>query len=172
MKATPSRASLFFTLSLDGRSAGAHHSAMARSLPIALCFLLSAACAKDIETKDRLMPQTNNHIDYVEFAAEDLTAFKSFYSAVFGWSFQDWGEGYISFEGAGLDGGVRGGETPTPGSTLVILYADDLEATEKKVVAAGGEITERHEFPGGRRFHFRDPVGNALAVWTKVEEEN
>ena len=118
------------------------------------------------------MPQTNNHIDYVEFAAEDLTAFKSFYSAVFGWSFQDWGEDYISFEGAGLDGGVRGGETPAPGSTLVILYADDLEATEKKVVAAGGEITERHDFPGGRRFHFRDPVGNTLAVWTKVEEEN
>lgn len=113
----------------------------------------------------------NNHIDYVELAAEDLSAAKAFYGEAFGWTFQDWGETYVSFEGAGLDGGIRGGEKPIAGSTLVILYADDLEASEKRVVDAGGEITERHDFPGGRRFHFRDPVGNVLAVWTPAESE-
>ncbi|PQA88814.1 VOC family protein [Hyphococcus luteus] len=111
----------------------------------------------------------NNRIDYVELAAEDLSAAKAFYAAAFGWTFQDWGETYVSFEGAGLDGGIRGGEKPVAGSTLVILYADDLEASEKRVVDAGGEITERHDFPGGRRFHFRDPAGNVLAVWTKAD---
>ena len=116
------------------------------------------------------MGQKNNHIDYVELAAKDLSVAKAFYSAAFGWEFQDWGETYVSFTGAGLDGGIRGGETPVKGSTLVILYADDLEASEKRVVDAGGEITERHDFPGGRRFHFRDPSGNELAVWIKVEE--
>lgn len=116
------------------------------------------------------MPQTDNHIDYVELAAEDLGAAKAFYAKAFGWEFQDWGETYVSFSGAGLDGGIRGGEKPVNGSTTVILYADDLDAAEKRVVAAGGEITERHEFPGGRRFHFRDTVGNALAVWTKAGE--
>jgi len=116
-----------------------------------------------------MMAQTNNHIDYVEFAAEDLAAAKTFYAAAFGWEFQDWGPDYVSFAGAGLDGGIRGGEKPVAGSTLVILYADDLEASEKRVTAAGGEITERHEFPGGRRFHFRDPAGNVLGVWTKAE---
>lgn len=116
------------------------------------------------------MPQTDNHIDYVELAAEDLGAAKAFYAKAFGWEFQDWGETYASFTGAGLDGGIRGGEKPVNGSTTVILYADDLDAAEKRVVAAGGEITERHEFPGGRRFHFRDTVGNALAVWTKAGE--
>lgn len=116
------------------------------------------------------MPQTNNHIDYVELAAQDIAAFKAFYQKVFKWEFQDWGPDYASFSGAGIDGGVRGGETPVPGSTLVILYADDLEASEKNVANAGGEITERHEFPGGRRFHFRDPAGNVLGVWTVVEE--
>lgn len=117
------------------------------------------------------MPQTNNHIDYVELAAEDLPRAKSFYGEVFGWSFEDWGPDYVSFSGAGLDGGIRGGEAPSPGSTLVILYADDLEATEKRVTAAGGEIVERHDFPGGRRFHFRDPAGNVLGVWTPVAED-
>ncbi len=120
---------------------------------------------------ETVVGQQNNHFDYVELAAEDLAAVKAFYSAAFGWAFQDWGDAYVSFAGAGLDGGVRGGEKPVDGSTLVILYADDLEASEKRVVDAGGEILERHDFPGGRRVHFRDPSGNRLAVWTKVEQE-
>ncbi|WDI32787.1 VOC family protein [Hyphococcus flavus] len=115
------------------------------------------------------MAQTNNHVDYVEFAAEDLSVVKAFYAAAFGWEFQDWGDTYISFSGAGLDGGFRGGEKPVEGSSLTILYADNLEESEKRVVDAGGEIVERHDFPGGRRFHFRDPAGNILGVWTTVE---
>lgn len=114
------------------------------------------------------MPTKDIRIDYVEFAAEDLDAFKTFYGEAFGWRFQDFGPDYASFEGAGLDGGVRKG-APAAGSTLVVLYADDLAAAEKKVVAAGGEILERHEFPGGRRFHFRDVAGNVLGVWTKAQ---
>jgi len=36
------------------------------------------------------------------------------------------------------------------------------------VQAAGGEITHPiFAFPGGRRFHFRDPSGNDLAVWSE-----
>ena len=116
------------------------------------------------------MTKTAHHIDYVEFAATDLGLVKAFYGAAFGWSFEDWGPDYVSFSGAGLDGGFRGGETPKAGSSLVILYTDDLEATERRVIDAGGEITERHEFPGGRRFHFKDPAGNILAVWTPAED--
>jgi hypothetical protein len=112
--------------------------------------------------------QKANQIDYVEFAAQDLAAFKKFYGEAFGWTFQDWGPDYVSFEGAGIDGGVRGGETPRAGSTTVILYADDLEAAERRVEKAGGVIGARHEFPGGRRFHFADTTGNELAVWTKA----
>ena len=110
----------------------------------------------------------DKHIDYVEFAASDLKQAQAFYEEAFGWSFQEWGPGYMSFSGSGLEGGFRGGEEPVPGTTLVILYGDDLEASEARVAAAGGEIVERHDFPGGRRFHFRDPSGNVLAVWTKA----
>lgn len=110
----------------------------------------------------------NNHIDYVELAAEDLDVASAFYKEAFGWSFQSWGPEYASFSGSGVEGGFRGGQQPVDGSTLVILYADDLDASEARITAAGGEITERHEFPGGRRFHFRDTCGNVLAVWTKA----
>lgn len=116
------------------------------------------------------MTHTDKHIDYVEFAAEDLAAVKKFYGDVFGWTFQDWGPDYVSFSGAGIEGGFSSARKPVAGTTLIILYADDLDATEARVAAAGGEIVERHEFPGGRRFHFRDPAGNVLGVWTTVEE--
>jgi len=51
---------------------------------------------------------------------------------------------------------------------LVVLYAKALEDTRRKVIEAGGTITkETFEFPGGRRFHFADPNGNELAVWSE-----
>jgi predicted enzyme related to lactoylglutathione lyase len=104
-------------------------------------------------------------IDYVEFHGGDLSAVKRFYGAAFGWTFTDYGPTYTAFAGQGRDGGFNAeDDLPAP---LVILYAHDLEAMQSKVEAAGGQIVrEIFTFPGGRRFHFRDPSGNVLAVWT------
>ncbi len=47
------------------------------------------------------------------------------------------------------------------------MYGRHLEELETKVKRAGGSIVrEPFSFPGGRRFHFRDPSGNELAVWS------
>ena len=47
--------------------------------------------------------------------------------------------------------------------------ADDLAEAEKAVKLAGGVITQPpFTFPGGRRFHFREPGGNELAVWSET----
>jgi len=112
----------------------------------------------------------NNHrINYVEFVSTDVARSKQFYSTVFGWSFEDYGPDYISFQaaGAGIDGGFMKGEARS-GGPLVVLYASDLAATEQAIVAAGGKITvPTFEFPGGRRFHFSDGAGNELAVWSE-----
>ncbi len=116
------------------------------------------------------------NIDYIEFVASDFSSAMAFYGSVFGWEFEEWGEEYLAFSNAGLEGGFRKSkDKPVRGGTLVILLAEDmeaLEATEKSVLEAGGTVTEHHEFPGGKRFHFLDPVGNELAVWTKrpIEE--
>jgi predicted enzyme related to lactoylglutathione lyase len=105
-------------------------------------------------------------IDYVEFPATDLPATKQFYAQAFGWGFVDYGPEYAAFMGEGADGGFHAGTEGRPTKPLVILYAHDLEAMEAKVRAAGGEITMPiFDFPGGRRFHFRDPSGNELGVW-------
>ena len=139
---------------------------------ITMATVLAAACtpAPDYEREATVATRIDNHIDNVEFSAEDLAVVKRFYGDVFGWSFQDWGPDYVSFSGAGVEGGFRGGEAPQPGGALVILYAGDLAAAEQRIVAGGGTILERHEFPGGRRFHFRDPAGNVLAVWSDAAQ--
>jgi predicted enzyme related to lactoylglutathione lyase len=105
---------------------------------------------------------TDGFLDYIELPAADIAAAKSFYGAL-GWRFTDYGPGYTEFDSDGRKGGFNP-ERKTP---LVVLYANDLNAMEAKLRQAGAEITAHHTFPGGRRFHFRDPNGNELAVWTK-----
>lgn len=119
------------------------------------------------------MTHEHKKINYIELPLTDAAATRQFYTSVFGWAFQEWGPNYLSFSGAGIDGGFNGeGKTPVqkPG-TLVILFSDDLEATLAEVKDAGATIIrEIYTFPGGRRFHFADPNGNELAIWAEVAE--
>lgn len=110
---------------------------------------------------------TQARIDYVELPGSDIPATKKFYSAVFGWTFTDYGPEYVAFEAQKIGGGFTAErKVATKSGPLVIFYTEDLTGMEAKVRDAGAEIVERHEFPGGRRFHFLDPNGNELAVWT------
>jgi predicted enzyme related to lactoylglutathione lyase len=112
--------------------------------------------------------QQDGKIDYVELPGGNLPGAKAFYAAAFGWTFIDYGPDYASFD-EGLQGGFQSGADEVPAAPLVILYAHDLEAMAEKVRAAGGEIVKPiFSFPGGRRFHFRDPAGNELAVWSET----
>lgn len=108
-------------------------------------------------------------IDYLELPGSDLPATKQFYGAAFGWRFVDYGPSYAAFEDAGLDGGFQGNAAIAPAQPLVVLYATDLAAMQARVEAAGGVITVPiFAFPGGLRFHFRDPSGNELGVWSET----
>jgi hypothetical protein len=108
-------------------------------------------------------------IDFVEFPAGDLTATKAFYREAFGWIFADYGPSYAAFEGQGTDGGFNADAAEAPAKPLVVLYAQDLEGMEAKVLGAGGRVIRpTFEVPGGRRFHFADPSGNELAVWSET----
>lgn len=106
-------------------------------------------------------------LDYLEMPGGDLAATKAFYAEAFGWSFQDYGPTYAAFD-QGLDGGFDADAAEATKTPLPVLYAHDLEAMADKVTAAGGALTRAiYAFPGGRRFHFRDPAGNELAVWSE-----
>lgn len=112
----------------------------------------------------------DNSINYIELPLAKVDETKTFYNKVFGWEFTDWGPDYISFAGAEVDGGFNresSVEAAKPG-VLVVLYAKALEAKRDQITRSGGEIVRPiYEFPGGRRFHFLDPNGNELAVWSE-----
>ena len=116
---------------------------------------------------DEPMPHKDDRIDYIEFAVADIGAMKAFYGTAFGWPFTDCGPQYCEFSDGNLSGGFTTLAPVSHGGPLVILYAADLEAAQARVEAAGGTILRPiFAFPGGRRFHFADPSGYELAVWS------
>ena len=109
-------------------------------------------------------------IDYVELSVTDVAGAKRFYGAAFGWRFNDYGPDYAGILGEGREvGGLRKDANVRTGGPLVVLYSRDLAASLSAVRESGGRIVkEPFSFPGGRRFHFTDPSGNELAVWSEA----
>jgi predicted enzyme related to lactoylglutathione lyase len=109
-------------------------------------------------------------INYVEFAANDLNKTEAFFHRVFGWEFTSYGPEYTAFSGSGLEGGFYQANkraSVNTGSALVVIYSDDLTLSYEQIQQAGGNICQDiFSFPGGRRFHFIEPSGNELAVWS------
>lgn len=113
----------------------------------------------------------DEQLNYVEFPACNLHATKDFFSAVFNWSFTDYGEEYSAFSGAGLAGGFYASTLASvteKGAALLVFYSADIHKTLAKIEQHNGVITKPiFEFPGGCRFHFIEPSGNEFAVWSE-----
>lgn len=102
---------------------------------------------------------------YLELPAADRERSTSFYGAVFGWAFTDFGPTYGSTMSGDTDVGIQADPNEKTVAALPVIAVGDLEATLAAVTAAGGTITRAvFAFPGGRRFHFRDPDGHELAA--------
>lgn len=113
-----------------------------------------------------------NRIDYVEIPVTDLAKTRDFFTSMFGWSFQEWGDEYMSFNDGRLNGGFRHSAEPAPSTgVLLVFFSDDLERDVERVKDLGGTISQAiFSFPGGRRFHFVDPAGNEYAMWAEITD--
>ena len=113
---------------------------------------------------------SHEKINYLEFPAKEFEKTKAFFTAVFAWTFEDYGPDYVAFYNAGMDGGFYRSDATVStqnGSVLIVFYSEQLERTQAKIEQQGGAIVEPiFSFPGGRRFHFSDPNGNEFAVWS------
>jgi len=113
---------------------------------------------------------TDQKIDYLELPARDFDAVQAFYEKALAWSFTDYGAEYRAFSDGKIDGGFYKSEHTSStqnGAALIIVYALDLEGTRDAITSSGGRVVKDiFAFPGGRRFHFADPHGNELAVWS------
>lgn len=116
-------------------------------------------------------PTPHHTISYIEFTTPNIEQTRRFYSRVFGWKFKDWGPDYLGFDGVGIKGGFAKGDplqTAGKAAPVIVLYSDDLEATEAAILENGGSIVvPTFTFPDGRRFHFSDGAGNILGVWSR-----
>ena len=108
-------------------------------------------------------------IDYVELpsaTAHELT--RGFYARAFGWEFTNYGPDYSATTNGTVDLGLNGQPDEALSAPLPVVRVDNLEQAFDAVVAAGGIIAKPiYAFPGGRRFHFVDPSGSELAVWSE-----
>jgi len=111
----------------------------------------------------------------IELPATDLNAAKTFYEKHFGWAFTDYGSTYSAARVSGVEVGLNteasvsvaqpdGAESSN--GPLLLMQTDDLDAVHDALSRNGAVIVTRpFGFPGGSRFHFRDPSGNVLAIY-------
>lgn len=104
-------------------------------------------------------------LNYLELPVDDVARAKAFYGSAFGWSFDDFGPSYAATTTGDTDLGFQGDPDERTAAALPVIDVDDLEAALAAVERAGGTITRAiFAFPGGQRFHFRDPDGHELAA--------
>ena len=103
-------------------------------------------------------------LNYLELPTADLAASRAFYTAAFAWTFADYGPDYAATTTGDTDLGIDASPDRVA-QPLPVVEVDDLAAVQAAVETAGGTITVPvFAFPGGRRFHFRDPDGHEIAV--------
>jgi predicted enzyme related to lactoylglutathione lyase len=104
-------------------------------------------------------------ICFIELPAADLGAAKNFYGSAFGWDLTDFGPSYSCTMTGDVDLGLQGDLADATVAPLAVIAVEDLDAAHTAVEQAGGIVTRPiFAFPGGRRFHFRDPNGLELAA--------
>src|ERR1700728_4692155 len=99
-----------------------------------------------------------SRLNFVELPASDLSASRRFYSDVFGLAFTDFGPTYSCTMTGDVDLGLQADAKEATAAPLAVIAVDDLDEALQAVKKAGGTVTKPvFAFPGGRRFHFRDP---------------
>lgn len=107
-------------------------------------------------------------IDYFELPSGAMASSKAFFGSAFGWSFTEYGPDYSEFADAGLVGGLTNEDEMS--RPFVGIRTDDIEAAVRAVEAAGGTVTRSvYDYPGGKRFFFREPGGVVLMVYQPSE---
>lgn len=118
---------------------------------------------------------------HFEIQADDVERARTFYAAVFGWTFEDYGAfmdseywGVITGpEGEpGINGGLMGRVMPAPppgsgaNAFVCTVQVDDYDAMEARVLAAGGEVVMPKMALTGMAWqgYYLDTEGNVIGL--------
>jgi uncharacterized protein len=122
--------------------------------------------------------QKPNTVNWWELQVTDLEEAKKFYGAVFGWTFQSFGEGFeviCTPDGTmigGLDSATGKSESPAGRGTRVYVMVEDLEDTLSRVEPAGGKVQQSRTMIAPEYGWFgllTDPSGLTVGLTTSNE---
>lgn len=119
---------------------------------------------------------TPNPVTWFEVHSADPDRAKAFYSAVFGWGFDDSMPGYSMIQ-LGDDAPIGGGilhrdGTEAPNDAVFLVQVPDVAAALAAVSANGGSVvTEQQETPIGLTFGYAaNPDGSVFGIWCPPPE--
>ena len=106
---------------------------------------------------------------HIEWAVTDLKRAQGFYSGLFGWKFESWGEEYTVFKSPNIDGGLMKVDKVSSGKSPVIyIEVPEIESYAKKAKELGGKVTvpKTQINPSVGWFaHLTDPDGNLVGLF-------
>ena len=110
---------------------------------------------------------------HFEINAPDADKAATFYGGVFGWEFQQWGDGEMSYwlikTGADDAPGIGGGMMSTPDwpQTVAIIEVDSVDTFTEKINESGGElVVGKMAIKGiGYAAYFKDPNGMVFGIY-------
>ncbi len=122
-----------------------------------------------------------SRVVHFEIQVDDVERAKAFYTAVFGWRFDDYGAfvgspywGVITGEESepGINGGLLQRPAPAPQSGqgtnayVCTVQVDDYDKTERRILAAGGLVALPKQALVGMAWqgYYLDPDGNTFGV--------
>ena len=111
-------------------------------------------------------------INHIELSSKNLMETKRFYSRLFRWKFQMFGDDYMVFTTTkkGVGGGFQLSKKVTPGTTMFYVSVDTIPKTLQKAASLGAKVVRRKKAIGGGMGYwgsFKDPHGNLIGVWSK-----
>lgn len=103
-----------------------------------------------------------NTVTWWEIPVRDLEQATRFYGAVFGWTFQPFGEGYVGIvNGSAMIGGlVQAPDKVDSDGINVYVNVEDLESAFDKARQAGGSVS-----------HPRQEVGGDMGWWAEITDD-
>src|SRR5713101_7469872 len=114
---------------------------------------------------------SNGKIGYLEIPATDVDASAGFYTNVFGWTTRVRGDGSRAFDdstGAVSGSWVLGRKPSREPGVLAYVMVDDIDATLRGVLVAGGQMASPRTAlsqAGDAFATFLDPAGNLLGLY-------
>jgi predicted enzyme related to lactoylglutathione lyase len=122
-----------------------------------------------------------SRVVHFEIQVDDVDRAKEFYSAAFGWEFQDWSAmvdavywGVVTGpdDQLGINGGLLQRPAPAPAAHqganafVCTMQVDDYDATEAKILAAGGQVALPKAALTGMAWqgYYLDTEGNTIGI--------